>query len=106
MTVKLIFPVLMLALLLVSRLYAEALPDNELRSHPQVRGAIGIVDAWIDSVRDYGQVPGISVGFVVDQDLVFAKGYGYSNLENEVEATPRTIYSICSISKLFTSMDS
>ena len=101
---KLIFPVLMCALLLVSRLYAEPLPDNDLRSHPQVKGAIGIVDAWIDSVRDYGQVPGISVGFVVDQDLVFAKGYGYSNLENEVEATPRTIYSICSISKLFTSI--
>ena len=77
---------------------------DSLKNHPKVKGAIDIVDAWIDSVRDYGRVPGISVGFVVDQDLVFAKGYGYSNLESEVKAGPETIYSICSISKLFTSI--
>lgn len=93
-----------LALFLSPWLSAESLPEDPLADHPEVKGAIGIVDAWIDSVRDYGQVPSISVGFVLDQDLVFAKSYGYSNIENEVLATPKTIYSICSISKLFTSI--
>ncbi len=96
--------VLMLAIALSSGSHAESLSDRDIKNHPQVKGAIAVVDAWIDSVRDYGQVPGISVGFVVDQDLVFAKGYGYSNLENAVKAGPETIYSICSISKLFTSI--
>ena len=95
---------LALALFLTSDLHADPFAGNNLKSHPQIKGAIDIVDAWIDSVRDYGRVPGISVGFVVDQDLVFSKGYGYSNIENKVKATPETIYSICSISKLFTSI--
>ena len=77
---------------------------SDLKRHPKVKSAIDIIDAWIDSVQVYGRVPGISAGFVVDQDLVFAKGYGCSNLETGVKATPETIYSICSISKLFTSI--
>ena len=75
-----------------------------LSEHPRIKDAIGLVDAWIDSLLDYGQVPGISVGFVVDQELVFAKGYGYSNLENKIRTETDTIYSVCSISKLFTSI--
>ena len=54
---------------------------SDLKRHPKVKSAIDIIDAWIDSVCVYGRVPGISAGFVVDQDLVFAKGYGCSNLE-------------------------
>ena len=37
-------------------------------------------------------------------ELIFAKGYGYSNLENKVRTKTDTIYSVCSISKLFTSI--
>ena len=58
--------------------------QGSLAEHSRIKDAIGLVDAWIDSLLDYGQVPGISVGFVVDQELIFSKGYGYSNLENEV----------------------
>ena len=75
-----------------------------LVDHPEVKGALAIVDAWIDGVRDYQKVPGISVGFVVDQELIYANGYGYSNLRRKIPADVNTIYSICSISKLFTSI--
>ena len=78
--------------------------QGSLAEHSRIKDAIGLVDAWIDSLLDYGQVPGISVGFVVDQELIFAKGYGYSNLENKVRTKTDTIYSVCSISKLFTSI--
>ena len=49
--------------------------------HPEVAGAIDIVDAWIESVQAYDDVPGISVAFVHDQEMLFSKGYGVSNLE-------------------------
>ena len=75
-----------------------------LVDHPEVKGALAIVDAWIDGVRDYQQVPAISVGFVLDQALIFDRGYGYANLQEKIPAGVDTIYSICSISKLFTSI--
>ena len=75
-----------------------------ITDHPEVKGALAIVDAWIDGVRDYRKIPGISVGFVVDQDLIFSKGYGYANTRRKVPADVNTIYSVCSISKLFTSI--
>jgi CubicO group peptidase (beta-lactamase class C family) len=44
----------------------------------------------------------MSIAVVHDQALVYAKGFGYADVDKRVEATPSTVYSICSISKLFT----
>lgn len=72
--------------------------------HPQVAGTLNVIDAWIDGIRDYEKVPGISAGIVYDDTLIWSEGYGFSNLESERPADAETIYSICSISKLFTSI--
>jgi CubicO group peptidase (beta-lactamase class C family) len=45
----------------------------------------------------------LSIGVVYDQELVWAQGFGYANVEQEIEATTQTIYRIASITKLFTS---
>jgi CubicO group peptidase (beta-lactamase class C family) len=50
-------------------------------AHPEIKGVFAAVDAWIDGVQIYDKVPGISVGIVRDQDLIWSNGYGYSNLE-------------------------
>ena len=81
-----------------------SLSTEELLAHPEVQGALAAIDAWIEGVRIYEQVPGMSVGFVHGQDMIWNKGYGYSNLEDRRPADENTIYSICSISKLFTSI--
>ena len=73
-------------------------------AHPEVAGALAAIDAWVEGVRTYERVPGISVGIVYDQDLLWNSGYGYSNLETERPADVDTLYSICSISKLFTAI--
>jgi len=72
--------------------------------HPQVRGAIALIDRWLDGYQAYRRVPGMSVGIVIDQDLVFSRGYGFANVRRGRPATAETIYSICSISKLFTAI--
>jgi len=49
-------------------------------------------------------VPGITVGVVKDQELIWSKGYGSVDVKKNLPASPSTIFSICSISKLFTSV--
>jgi len=66
--------------------------------------AIRMVDAWLDSVQAYQHVPALSAGIVAGDDLIWAKGYGTIDEQHAIPATPKTIYSICSISKLFTSV--
>lgn len=62
------------------------------------------MDAWLNSVQAYQHIPAISAGVVVGDDLVWSKGFGTIDASHTVAATPQTIYSICSISKLFTSI--
>jgi CubicO group peptidase (beta-lactamase class C family) len=62
------------------------------------------VDAWLDSVQAYRHIPAISAGVVVGDDMVWSKGFGTIDASHTVAASPQTIYSICSISKLFTSI--
>lgn len=63
-----------------------------------------IIDVWLDAQRDYDKLPAISVAVVKDQDILWKNAYGESNMEAGVAAETTTICSICSISKLFTSV--
>ncbi len=75
-----------------------------LADDPRVATVLDILEKWIDTQIDYEDIPGVSAGIVHDQDLVWAKGFGYAHVAERVPAAPDTIYSICSISKLFTSI--
>lgn len=66
--------------------------------------ALRVADAWLDSIQAYQHIPAISAGVVVGDNLVWSKGYGTLDADHKVPAAPDTIYSICSISKLFTSV--
>ncbi len=66
--------------------------------------ALRLVDAWLDSVQAYQHIPAISAGVVAGDNLVWSKGYGTIDEQHTIAASPKTIYSICSISKLFTSV--
>lgn len=51
----------------------------------------------------YDGQPGLSIGIVYDQELIWARGFGYANVERKAPVTPATLYRIASITKLFTS---
>jgi CubicO group peptidase (beta-lactamase class C family) len=74
------------------------------KTKPDYSEAIRVVDTWLEAQRDYDRLPGISAAIVIDQEILFEKGYGMADVEKEVPSSPGTIYSICSISKLFTSV--
>jgi len=66
--------------------------------------ALKLIEIWLDAQQDYDRVPGMSVIIVDDQEVLWSGAFGMANLENQVKATTSTLYSICSISKLFTSV--
>lgn len=74
-------------------------------SHPRVAQALEVARVWLDAQRAYGQVPGVSAAIVHDQQVLWAGGYGFADVEAKRPAAADTIYSICSISKLFTSVE-
>jgi D-alanyl-D-alanine carboxypeptidase len=68
-----------------------------------VQAATDLLSAWIESQMVYAGQPGLSIGIVHDQELVWAAGFGRASLERDRPATPDTLYRIASITKLFTS---
>ena len=68
-----------------------------------VRSSIGLLSAWIEWQMAHSGLPGLSIGILHDQELVWAAGFGRAGLEPARPATPDTLYRIASITKLFTS---
>eukprot|EP01043_Picozoa_sp_COSAG02_P019526 COSAG02_NODE_944_length_15732_cov_24.529265_1_plen_325_part_00 len=72
--------------------------------HPRVEASLNLAAVWLDAHRDFVGLPGVSAGVVLGEELVWSSGFGLANVEGQTPATPDTIYSICSISKLFTAI--
>ena len=68
------------------------------------REALVVADIWLDKYRKRNRIPAFSVAMVKGDDTLFSKGYGFTDREMTKPARPDTIYSICSISKLFTAV--
>src|SRR5882724_3931030 len=61
-------------------------------------------DAYMEKVLKDWNAPGIGVGVVAGDKLVFAKGYGYRDYGKKLPFTPETLVQIASNSKLFTAV--
>ncbi|MBN2409015.1 MAG: beta-lactamase family protein [Candidatus Aminicenantes bacterium] len=66
--------------------------------------AVRLLETWIGSVLDFDRLPGMSMAVVHDQEIVYAKGFGYADVSKRIRAVPETDYSICSLSKMFTAL--
>ncbi|MFC2108233.1 serine hydrolase [Candidatus Bipolaricaulota bacterium] len=55
----------------------------------------------LEFLREELKIPGISAAVVKDQELIWSQGFGYANLEDEIEATSRTPYGLASVTKPF-----
>jgi CubicO group peptidase (beta-lactamase class C family) len=60
------------------------------------------LDGWMKQVVKDWNVPGIGVGVVIKDKLVFAHGYGYRDYGKKLPFTPATVVPIASNTKLFT----
>lgn len=60
------------------------------------------VDAFITSVMEEWELPGLAVAVVKDGEIVLNRGYGFRDLEAQLPVSPRTLFAIGSITKSFT----
>ena len=54
--------------------------------------------------KDYNnnEIPGVSLGFIKDNEIKFLKSYGMANLENDISINENTVFNLASVSKHFT----
>jgi D-alanyl-D-alanine carboxypeptidase len=92
-------------LIATSALVAQAPPAAvDVATNPDVLGAERLFSAWMEGQIAYRGLPGIVVGVVSDQQLVWAKGFGYADLKAKIPMTPETKFRMASHSKLFTAI--
>jgi len=96
----------MVKICLLAFLFCLCAPAARAQSEGQepYSDALRYIDAWLEAQQVYDRLPGISVAIVKDQELLWSKGYGLADIKKKTPATSETIYSICSITKLFTSI--
>ena len=71
---------------------------------PDITKKLGNFDAYMAKVLKDWNAPGIGVGIVKGDKLVFAKGYGYRDYGKKLPFTPATLQQIASNTKLFTAV--
>ena len=91
-----------------SALQAQAAGQKNDRTNvandPEVLGAERLFSAWIEGQIAYRGIPGVAVGVVSDQQLVWAKGFGFADIKAKLPMTPATKFRMASHSKLFTAI--
>ncbi|MGB5659146.1 MAG: serine hydrolase domain-containing protein, partial [Thermoanaerobaculia bacterium] len=98
--------IVLLVLIVVAPVIAadDESASRPLGDDPRVAEAVAAWETWVEYQLGVSRVPAASIGVVHDQELLTARGFGLANPDTGAPATPETIYSICSISKLFTSV--
>ena len=71
---------------------------------PSIESRLAGFDAYMAQVLEDWNAPGIGVGIVVKDKLVFARGYGYRDYGKKIPYTPTTTQPIASNTKLFTAV--
>src|SRR6516162_1112248 len=71
---------------------------------PEITAKLQGSDSYTQQVIKDCHAPGIGVGIVINDRLVFAKGYGYRDYEKKQPFTPATLCQIASNTKLFTAV--
>jgi CubicO group peptidase (beta-lactamase class C family) len=89
------------ATVVLSAISCEA-QTSPIAQNPAVSGVIQVLDTWLQATVAAREEPSLSIGIVYDQDLIWAKSYGFANIEKRLPASPASLYRIASISKVFT----
>ena len=89
-----------LAFALPSIAVAQSARDGRAARRLVARAADSIADATIKR----GRVAALSIAVLRGRDTLVMKGYGMADMENEVPASPGTVYRLGSVTKQFTSV--
>ena len=74
-----------------------------VENNPEVKGQERLFESWILGQLATRNLPGVAIGVVSGQHLIWAKGFGYADVDAKRPMTPQTKFRMASHSKLFTS---
>ena len=100
--------------ILASSLFALALLVNPSGSRSQTlpggknqdasshdRNRLERFEKQVDDLRALLKIPGMSAVIIKDHKVLWAKGFGFADLENRIPATPDTLFHLASVTKTF-----
>ena len=64
--------------------------------------ALNELDDFIHHTMEEWKVPGLAISLIQNGEVVHSKGYGYKDLKSQDEITPKTLFSVASVTKSFT----
>ncbi len=89
---------------LVLLLIVLACPSAAPAQNEEISKKLEGFDQYMDTILKDWNAPGVAVGVVAKDQLVFAKGYGYRDYGQKLPMTPDTMFQIASNTKLFTAV--
>ena len=78
--------------------------EPSLADHPDVASRLRLLESWIETHMAHDGWPGLSIGIVHDQTLIYSRGFGYADLQDKTRPDERTLYPIASNTKMFTAI--
>jgi CubicO group peptidase (beta-lactamase class C family) len=70
---------------------------------PSESARIASFETQLESLRQELKIPAYSAAIVKNQKVIWAKGFGYADVENKIPATEHTAYHLASLTKTFAS---
>ena len=88
-------------LLLLFLLSACAQPSSKVTDPAVDQDPIEYFRQEMDRLRENSGIPGMAVAVLKNQQIVYAEGFGYADIENHIPVTVETPFNIASLSKTF-----
>src|SRR5687767_14834421 len=73
---------------------AVALGDLHAATEPQYAAVEQVLEKFIEHEMADKELPALSIALVDDQQVVWAKGFGFAQPKNKVPATGETVYRV------------
>jgi CubicO group peptidase (beta-lactamase class C family)/D-alanyl-D-alanine dipeptidase len=92
------------ASLLLGGLASRASADQIVGAEVPYAEVARRLETWITAEAPAKALPALSIALIDDQKIVWARGFGFADLEHRIPATAETVYRVGSVSKLFTDL--
>lgn len=73
-----------------------------IEQHADIATALTLLDKWTARTMLKNHQPGLAMGLIYDEQLLWGKGFGVANIESQIPVTLDTRFRIASITKTFT----
>jgi CubicO group peptidase (beta-lactamase class C family) len=90
-------------LLLACLFFAACTKAQTTAPAPEPKALADLGDVVAKAMAQW-KIPGLSIAVVKDGHVIYAKGFGYRDVENKLPVTTNTLFAIGSVSKSFTSL--